>query len=299
MIAPRRLFIEDRGLPLHLTLFKAKPGMPALIFFYGMNAHTAFSVKMIPGCDDPRGLAGTSFYVVMGPDLQGHGRSGGQQMDFTYAGAIRNIRCAVDFALTDSGRPMGITGSSAGSILALYTAPEELCIRAAVCHNGLDLRDIRPALHLRRHFVRLPPAQAARPLREIPRGLPVPVRVFPEPSHVFEWSENLQRWQAGRFACGVTGRGRGFRFSWIVRTSLPSRPWPRRSASGSARGIGSSPPIANGISPARLRCRNNLVILPGAGRTLPLEYLGYTVPSVARWFREHLRGEEASRWRSG
>jgi pimeloyl-ACP methyl ester carboxylesterase len=40
---------------------------------------------------------------------------------------------------------------------------------------------------------------------------------------------------------------------------------------------------------ARLRCRKDLVILPGAGHMLPLEYLEQTVPLVAEWFREHLR----------
>jgi alpha-beta hydrolase superfamily lysophospholipase len=288
MIAPRRLFIEDRGLPLHLTLYEAEPGAPTLIFIHGMTAHAGFYTEMIPGRDYLRALAEAGFHVI-GLDLQGHGRSGGRRGDFTYADAIRNIRRAVDFALAHYGGPVGITGSSMGGILAFYAALEEPRIRAAVCHNVLDLRDIRPALYLRRHFVLVPLARAARPLRGILGGLPVPVRAFLEPSHVFERPENLRRWQADPL-CVWAYRLR----TWLSVFLDPSDKPPIEAMATPVRIlVGERDRILSADLhrdfAARLRCRKDLVILPGAGHMLPLEYLEQTVPLVAEWFREHLR----------
>jgi hypothetical protein len=39
----------------------------------------------------------------------------------------------------------------------------------------------------------------------------------------------------------------------------------------------------------RLCCPKDLVVVPGAGHMLPLEYLSTTVPLIAEWLHRHLR----------
>lgn len=287
MGSPRTLWIEDRGLPLHLTLYEHSPNAPAVIFVHGMTAHAGFYSEMIPGANYLGALMEAGLNIVA-LDLQGHGRSGGPRGDFTYADAIRNIRRAVDFAVERYTDRIGITGSSMGGILAFYAALEDPRIRAAVCHNVLDLRDIRPVLYLRRHFVLVPLARAARPLLPILGMVPVPVRAFLEPAHVFERPENRRRWQADRW-CVWAYRLR----AWISMFLTPADKPPVEAMAKPVRLLVGErdrilPAPYHEAFAARLRCRKDLVVVPGAGHMLPLEYLEITVPLVAEWFHKHL-----------
>lgn len=59
--------------------------------------------------------------------------------------------------------------------------------------------------------------------------------------------------------------------------------------SGGPRGLFTYQDLMGNISRyERLRCRKDLVVVPGAGHMLPLEYLETTVPLVAEWFRKTL-----------
>lgn len=286
-ITVRSLRIMDRHLPLHLTLLEVDPRAPVLIFLHGMTAHAGFYMEMIPGANYLRALAEAGFNVI-GLDLQGHGRSGGARGLFTYRELIGNIRRAVDFARDRYNDRVGVTGSSMGGILAFYAALEDRRIRAAVCHNVLDLRDIHPVLYLRRHSVLVPLAEALRPLAGVLGWLPIPVRAFLEPAHVFERPENLRRWKADRL-CVWAYRLR----SWISvflnpadKPSIEAMEAPVRILVGERDRI--LPPEVHRAFAARLRCRHDLVVVPGAGHMLPLEYLETTVPLVVEWFRTHL-----------
>ncbi|WP_376790734.1 alpha/beta hydrolase [Thermoflexus sp.] len=287
MVATRTLFIEDHRPMLHLTIYEHSPQAPTVIFIHGMTAHAGFYSEMIPGANYLKALAEAGLNVIA-LDLQGHGRSGGARGSLTYADAMRNIRRAVDFALAHYHDRIGITGSSMGGILAFYAALEDERIRAAVCHNVLDLQNIRPVLYLRRHFVLVPLARASRPLRGILGGLPVPVRAFLEPSHVFEQPENLRRWRADPLCVWA------YRLNtWI---SLFLDPSDKPSIEAMAKPVRLLVGEGDRILPAdyhrefaaRLRCRKDLVVVPGAGHMLPLEYLEITVPLVAEWFHAHL-----------
>lgn len=288
MVTVRTLFIEDHGLPLHLSLYEGSPEAPTVIFLHGMTAHAGFYSEMIPGTNYLQALAEAGLRVIA-LDLQGHGRSGGARGCFTYADAMRNIRRAVDFAVDRSDDGIGITGSSMGGILAFYAALEDPRIRAAVCHNVLDLRDIRPVLYLRRHFILVPLARAARPLRPLLGWMPVPVHAFLEPSHVFEKPENLRRWQADRLCVWTYSLG-----TWI---SLFLNPADKPPIEAMAKPVRLLVGEGDRILPAdyhreffaRLRCQKDLIVVPRAGHMLPLEYLEITVPLVAEWFHEHLR----------
>jgi len=287
MVTAFTQFIEDQGVPLHLAVYEFSPSAPTVIFLHGMTAHAGFYSEMIPGADYLRALAEAGLNVIA-LDLQGHGRSGGPRGGFTYADALRNIRRAVDFALDRYHDRIGITGSSMGGILAFYAAIEDPRIRAAVCHNVLDLQDIRPALYLRRHRVLVPLARAARRLEPIVGEIPVPVRAFLEPSHVFERPENLRRWRADR-RCVWAYRAKAW-FSVFLNPAdkppIEAMGKPVRILVGEGDRI--LPADAHRAFAARLRCRKDLVVMPGAGHMLPLEHLERTVPLVAEWFHEHL-----------
>ncbi|GBD09239.1 Monoacylglycerol lipase [Candidatus Thermoflexus japonica] len=287
MVMVRTLQIKDHGLPLHLTLYESSPQAPVAIFIHGMTAHAGFYSDMIPGANYLQALAGAGLNVVA-LDLQGHGRSGGARGRFTYAEAIRNIRRAVDFALETYHDRIGITGSSMGGILAFYAALEDPRIRAAVCHNVLDLRDIRPVLYLRRHFILVPLARATRPLQPILGELPIPVRAFLEPSHVFEKPENRHRWLRDPH-CVWAYRLK----AWVSVFLEPSDKPPVEAMTKPVRLLVGEhdrilPADMHRAFAARLRGRSDLIVVPGAGHMLPLEYLETTVPLVAEWFHEHL-----------
>ncbi len=287
MMMVRTLQIEDHGLPLHLTLYESSPRAPVAVFIHGMTAHAGFYSEMIPGANYLQALAEAGLNVVA-LDLQGHGRSGGARGRFTYAEAIRNIRRAVDFALETYHERIGITGSSMGGILAFYAALEDPRIRVAVCHNVLDLRDIRPVLYLRRHFILVPLARAARPLQSILGELPIPVRAFLEPSHVFEKPENRRRWLRDPL-CVWSYRLK----AWISMFLEPADKPPVEAMTKPVRLLVGEhdrilPADTHRAFAARLRGRNELIVVPGAGHMLPLEYLETTVPLVAEWFHKHL-----------
>ncbi len=293
MVTVHTLFIEDHGLPLHLSLYECSPQAPAVIFLHGMTAHAGFYSEMIPGANYLQALAEAGLNVIA-LDLQGHGRSGGARGRFTYADAIRNIRRTVEFAIDRYHDRIGITGSSMGGILAFYAALEDPRIRAAVCHNVLDLQDIRPVLYLRRHFILVPLARAARPFRSFLGWMPVPVRAFLEPSHVFEKPENLQRWQADRLCVWAYSLS-----AWISVFLNPADKPPIEAMTKPVRLVVGErdrilPADYHREFLARLRCRKDLIVVPGAGHMLPLEYLEITVPLVAEWFQEHLHHSRGS-----
>ncbi len=287
MIAVRTQFIEDRGLALHLRVYEFSPQAPTVIFLHGMTAHAGFYSEMIPGANYLQGLAEAGLNIIA-MDLQGHGRSGGARGHFTYADAIRNIRRAVDFALERYHHRIGITGSSMGGILAFYAATEDPRIHAAVCHNVLDLRDIHPVLYLRRHFILVPLARAVRPLQPVLGWMPIPIRAFLEPSHVFERSENLRRWRSDRLCVWAYSLS-----TWLSVFLSPADKPPIEAMAKPVRILVGErdrilPADVHREFAARLRCRTDLIVVPGAGHMLPLEYMEHTVPLVAEWFHEHL-----------
>jgi len=279
--------IDYQGLPLHLTLYETDPQAPSLVFIPGMTGHAGLYAETIPGVDYLAALAGAGFNVI-GLDLQGHGRSGGPRGLFTYRDLVGNVARAVDYALDRYNDRVGVTGSSMGGILAFYAALEDRRIRAAVCHNVVDLRDVHPILYLRRHRVIVPLTEATRFIGRRLTWLPVPVKAFLEPTHVFERPENVRRWQADPLCVWA------YRCSaWISlflnpadKPPIEKMQTPVRILVGERDRVLQAPYHRQFYE--RLRCRKDLVVVPGAGHMLPLEYLETTVPLVAEWFRETL-----------
>jgi alpha-beta hydrolase superfamily lysophospholipase len=286
-VARRSDTVDYQGLSLHLTIYEADPQAPSLVFIPGMTTHAGVYTELIPGANYLEALAAEGFNVI-GLDLQGHGRSGGPRGLFTYRDLIGNISRAVDYALERYNHRVGVTGSSMGGILSFYAALEDRRIRAAVCHNVLDLRDIHPILYLKRHFVIVPFTEATRFIGRRLTWLPIPVIAFLEPGHVFEQPENIRRWRADPLCVWAYRCS-----SWISlfltpedKPAVEDMEVPVRIIVGEKDKILQAPYHQRFYE--RLRCRKDLVVVPGVGHMLPLEYLETTVPLVAEWFRETL-----------
>ncbi|MGQ9467215.1 MAG: alpha/beta hydrolase [Anaerolineae bacterium] len=274
-----------RDILLHLTIYETDPQAPTIIFIPGMTTHAGVYAGLIPGANYLEALAAEGFNVI-GLDLQGHGRSGGPRGLFTYRDLIGNISRAVDYARTHYNERVGVTGSSMGGILAFYAALEDRRLRTAVCHNVVDLRDIHPILYLKRHFILIPFTEAIRPLGRHLTWFPIPVVAFLEPSHVFERRENIRRWKADSLCVWAYRCS-----SWISLFLTPEdKPAVEEMAVPVRIIVGENDRILQAPYHRRfyerLRCRKDLVVVPGAGHMLPLEYLETTVPWVAEWFRE-------------
>ena len=279
--------VDYQGLSLHLTLYETGPQAPSLIFIPGMSTHAGLYSEAIPGANYLAALAAERFNVI-GLDLPGHGRSGGPRGLFTYRQLIGSISRAVDYALQHYNDRVGVTGSSMGGILAFYAALEDRRIRAAVCHNVVDLQDIHPILYLKRHSVIIRATEATRAIGRHLTWLPIPVTVFLEPSHVFDRPENVRRWKADPLTVWA------YRCSaWI---SLFLNPADKPAVEGMAAPVRLIVGENDRILQApyhrrfyeRLSCKKDLVVVPQAGHMLPLEHMETTVPLVAGWFWENL-----------
>jgi len=279
--------VDYKGLPLYLTIYEVDPQAPSLVFIPGMTTHVGVYTHLIPGANYLQALAREGFNVV-GLDLQGHGRSGGPRGLFTYRDLMGNISRAVDYALEHFDEPVGVTGHSMGGILSFYAALEDRRIRAAVCLNVVDLRDVHPILYLRRHFVIVPFTEATRFIGRHLTWLPIPVRAFLEPGDVFEQPENIRRWRADPLCVWAYRCS-----SWISlfltpedKPAVEDMQAPVRIIVGEKDKILQAP--YHRRFHERLRCPKDLVVVPSAGHMLPLEHLEKTVPLVAEWFRETL-----------
>lgn len=286
-VQPLSAKVDYRGIPLHLTVYESGPGSPSLVFIPGMGSHAGSYTDLIPGANFLRALAEEGFNVVA-VDLQGHGRSGGPRGLFTYADLLGNISRAVDYALERYGGPVGVTGSSMGGILSFYAGLTDSRVAAVVCHNVADLQNIHPILYLRRHRVLVPLTQTLGPSLMRWTWLPIPIIAFLEPRHVFDQPENVRRWLRDPLFVHAYRAS-----SWV---SLFLYPQDKPAVEDMARPVriivGENDRIL-AVKPTRafcerLRCPKDLVVIPGAGHMLPLEYLPATVPLVADWFRRYL-----------
>ncbi|MFN3763798.1 MAG: alpha/beta fold hydrolase [Anaerolineae bacterium] len=279
--------VDYRTIHLHLTVYESGPGCPGVVFIPGMGSHAGTYADLVPGANFLRALAEEGFNVVA-VDLQGHGRSGGPRGLFTYGDLLGNISRAMDDAVERYGGPVGVTGSSMGGILSFYAGLTDSRVGAVVCHNVADLRDIHPVLYLRRHRILVPLTEALSPLLIRWTWLPIPIVAFLEPGHVFDQPENVRRWLRDPLFVPAYRAS-----SWV---SLFLHPQDKPAVEEMTRPVriivGENDRIL-AVKPTqafydRLRCPKDLVVVPGAGHMLPVEYLSITVPMVVEWFRQHL-----------
>ena len=279
--------VQYEDVPLHLTIYETDKQSPALIFIPGMTMHAGLFTNLIPGVNYLEALATEGFNVI-GVDLQGHGQSGGPRGRFTYQDLMGNMSRVVDYAVEKYNDRVGITGSSMGGILSFYAALNDTRIRAAVCNNVLDLHDIHPILYLRRHSVVVPFTEATRSIGQHLTWLPIQVVFFLEPNHVFDRLENVQRWRADPLCVWAYRCS-----SWISLFMNPDDKPPIEDMKVPVRIIvGENDKVLQAPYHEsfceRLRCQKDLVVVPGSGHTLPLEYMETMIPLVAGWFKDTL-----------
>ncbi len=279
--------IDFQGIPLHLTVYEVDAQAPCLIFLHGMSMHAGAYAFTIPNANFLAALAAEGFNVI-GLDLQGHGRSGGARGLFTYHELIGNIRCTVDYALRRYNDRIGITGTSMGGVLSFYAAIEDSRIKSVVCHNVVDLRDVRPIFYLKRHFLLLPLLKLLKPAAPFLTWLPIPIIAYIEPKDVFDRIENFQyivkdpliTWS---YRCS----------SWISvfynpvdKPAVELQTTPVRIIDGARDRI--FPVAYIKAFYERLGCQKDLVIVPGTKHMLLLEHINIAVPLVAEWFLKTL-----------
>lgn len=290
---PEEAFISVEGFKgrKHLTIYPAAnpKASPSTLFIPGMRGHAGTYSTLDPRSNFLALLAEQGLNVVA-VDLPGHGRSEGPSGLFTYRSIIATLRAAVRYTAERFGGPVGVTGSSMGGILSLYAALEIPEIKAAAPMNVLDLRNIDPALHLLRHKIIVPPTRliARLGLGPLLSWAPVPVVAFLSTREVWEDKAHARAWLSDPYSTHA------YRASaWISlfmspkdKPALEDLKTPTRILVGERDEVLPAWMIQAIFS--RLTCEKDLMILPGAGHMLPVEYREQAAPLVADWLKSHL-----------
>jgi pimeloyl-ACP methyl ester carboxylesterase len=270
-------------IPLHLTIYEIDVQAPSLIFIHGMSMHAGAYAFTVPNANFLAALSAEGFNVI-GLDLQGHGHSGGVRGLFTYHELMGNIQRTVDYVLEQYNDRIGIVGTSMGGVLSFYAAIEDSRIKSVVCHNVVDLRDVRPIFYLKRHFLLLPLLKLLKPVAPFLTWLPFPIVTYIEPKDVFDKKDNFQYivkdpYMTWNYRCS----------SWISvfyypddKPAIESQKAPIRIIDGQQDKI--FPVAYTHAFYERLRCQKDLAIVPRTKHMLLLEHINIAVPLVAEWF---------------
>ena len=274
-------------IPLHLTIYERGTQAPSLIFIHGMSMHAGAYATTIPNANFLAALSAQGFNVI-GLDLQGHGRSGGTRGLFTYHELMGNIQCTVDYAIERYNDRIGITGTSMGGVLSFYAAIEDSRIKSVVCHNVVDLRDVRPIFYLKRHFLLLPLLKFLKPFASFLTWLSIPIIAYIKPKDVFDKKENFQHIVKDPFMTWA------YRFSsWISvfyypddKPAIETQKAPVRIIDGAQDKI--FPVAYTRTFYERLQCQKDFVVVPGTKHMLLVEHINIAVPLIAEWFNQTL-----------
>ncbi len=279
--------IYHNKIPLHLTIYESGMQAPSLIFIHGMSMHAGAYAFTIPNANFLAALSAEGFNVI-GLDLQGHGHSGGARGLFTYQDFMGNIKATVDYAIEKYNDRIGITGTSMGGVLAFYAAIEDKRIKSVVCHNVVDLRDVRPIFYLKRHFLLLPLLKILKPFASLLTWLPIPIIAYIKPKDVFDKKENFQYIVTDPFMTWAYRCS-----SWISvfyypgdKPAIESQKAPVRIIDGEQDKIFSVAYTRTFYK--RLRCQKDFVIVPGTKHMLLLEHINIAVPLITEWFNQTL-----------
>ena len=139
----RSIYLDDRGTKLHILLWEKRQRDPCIIFIHGMGLHSLFFSGFMSKLSEQG-------FNVLGLDIQGHGRSGGDRGHFTMQRATENVSRSIDWILETYNERVGVMGISLGGMITFYSVANDARIRSAVC-AGLA----HPKLPIRRGFTRL------------------------------------------------------------------------------------------------------------------------------------------------
>lgn len=286
---PEDVWATSRGATQRMAAYDGPEQAPAVVVLHGLGVGIDVLRQAAGGFDPYRRLAAEGVRVLA-VDWPGHGRSGGARGHLTYRLAMDAAATAVAVAGERWSAPVGLLGTGLGGVLAFYAALEDDRVGAVVCHNVLDLRDVKPVLQRTRQAVLLPLAARLRRVLSpgIERRVRVPLRALVAPTD--------------------------FAGSARVARALTTHPQSVRSYDLAALGTlllapGDKPDIAAATAPvlvavgsqdrvlpetatrhfaSRLVCPHELWVLPGGGHQLLLEHPEAFAPVAASFLRRHL-----------
>lgn len=133
----KSVYIDYRGLKLHLTIFESGEKDPCVVFIHGMGLYALFFAGFLSKlCDQG--------FNVFGLDIQGHGRSGGERGHFTMQEATENVSNVIDYIIENHHERVGVMGISLGGMITFYSVANDPRIRSAICcgiaHPNMPLR---------------------------------------------------------------------------------------------------------------------------------------------------------------
>lgn len=280
---PQQRWTTSRQVALHLQAYSgAGPNGPSAVVLHGMGTGVDVLRDAVPGVDPYAALAAHGVNV-MALDWPGHGRSGGHRGHLTYRTAMGAAAAAVRAARREWGGPVALVGTALGGPLAFYAALEGDGVAAVVCHDLLDLRDVRPALSRRRQQALLP--LAARVGAVLPRRLQARV---PLPTGAVVAAADLAGDPAlsrrlRRHPQAVRAYDLGGLVSILLtpedKPDVAAQTVPLLALVGGADRV--LPPQSARSVVARVAGRGELVVIPGGGHQLLLERPSDVLPRIA------------------
>ena len=281
-------WIVSRETSLRLRTYAgAGPGGCAIVALHGLGTTVDVLREAVPGLDPYERLADEGFNVVA-LDWPGHGRSGGRKGTFTYRAAMDAASEAVDFAEQQWGGRVGLLGTALGGVLAFYAALEDEQVGAVVCHNVLDLRDVRPVLQRTRQGVLLPLAGRLRSFTAVTPHVRVPTGAVVAPADMAADPRLARRLRNHPQAV------RSYDLASLVslflspedKPGLTAQTTPTMVAVGADDRVLPETPARAFVS--HLPGESQLWTLPGASHQLWLEHPEAFVPAAAQFLRKHL-----------
>jgi pimeloyl-ACP methyl ester carboxylesterase len=143
VVNARSIYLDDRGIKLHIFMWEKGQRDPCIIFIHGMGLHSLFFSGFMSKLSEQG-------FNVLGLDILGHGRRGGDRGHFTMQRATENVSRVIDWILETFNDRVGVMGISLGGMITFYSVANDPRIRSAVC-AGLA----HPKLPLRRGPTRL------------------------------------------------------------------------------------------------------------------------------------------------
>ena len=281
-------WIVSRGTSLRVRTYAgAGAGGPSVVALHGLGTSVDVLREAVPGLDPYARLAQEGFNVVA-LDWLGHGRSGGRRGVFTYRAAMDAAGEAVDYAEQQWGGSVGMLGTALGGVLAFYAALEDEQVAAVVCHNVLDLRDVRPVLQRTRQGVLLPLAGRLRSFTTAMQVVRVPTSAVVAPTDMAADPLLARRLRSHPQAV------RSYELASLVslflspedKPGLTAQTTPTLVAVGTADRVLPETPARAFVS--HLPEEAQMWVLPGGSHQLWLEHPEAFVPPAADFLRKHL-----------
>jgi pimeloyl-ACP methyl ester carboxylesterase len=287
---PAELWAASRSASVRMAAYEG-PGEdgPSVVAVHGLGTSVDVLREVLPGFDPFARLAAEGLNVLA-LDLPGHGRSGGRPGHLTYRDAMEAIATAARTARERWHGPVGLLGTALGGVLTFYAALEGDGIGAVVCHNVLDLRDVRPVLQRTRQGVLLPAAARLRRMLPAERQarVPIPARLVAAGRDAAEdpvLGRALRRHPQAVRRYDLAGLG-SILLSPEDKPAVGAQRVPTFVAVGGQDRV--LPETTTRALVTQLTCPHELWVLPGGSHQLLLEHPEAFFPAAGAFLHTHL-----------